>query len=111
MQQHLFVYGTLGPNKPNSHILENIGGIWSSGYVKGFLKDKGWGAELGFPGLVLSSDGQAIHGHIFSSEKLYMFWKNLDAFEGDEYQRVLANVNLDNGKVQQAYVYVLNSTE
>ncbi len=40
-----------------------------------------------------------------------LFWKNLDAFEGDEYQRVLANVNLDNGKVQQAYVYVLNSTE
>jgi len=24
MQQHLFVYGTLGPNKPNAHILEGL---------------------------------------------------------------------------------------
>lgn len=30
MQQHLFVYGTLGPNKPNAHILEAIAGIVKS---------------------------------------------------------------------------------
>ena len=56
MQQHLFVYGTLGPNKPNAHILEVIGGTWRKGSVKGLLKEAGWEAELGFPGLMLNSD-------------------------------------------------------
>ena len=54
MQQHLFVYGTLGPNKPNAHILEVIAGTWSKGSVKGLLKEAGWVAELGFPGLMLN---------------------------------------------------------
>ena len=64
MQQHLFVYGTLGPNKPNAHILEAIAGIWNKGSVKGLLKEAGWGAELGFPGLMLSPDGQTIDGYM-----------------------------------------------
>lgn len=109
MQQHLFVYGTLGPNKPNSHILESIGGTWRNGYVTGFLQEKGWGAELGFPGLVLSPNGQFISGHIFSSEQLHTLWDSLDEFEGSEYQRTLTDVKLDNGQIQQAYVYALNN--
>lgn len=31
----LFVYGTLGPGRPNAHIMENIGGSWQPGYVLG----------------------------------------------------------------------------
>lgn len=108
MQQHLFVYGTLAPNKPNAHILEAIGGTWSKGSVKGWLKEAGWGAELGFPGLTLSPDGQTIDGYIFSSEQLDSLWNSLDEFEGSEYQRVLTEVTLENGQIQQAYVYALN---
>ena len=108
MQQHLFVYGTLGPNKPNAHILEAIAGTWNKGSVKGLLKEAGWGAELGFPGLMLNSDGQTVDGYIFSSEQLDTLWNNLDEFEGSEYQRVLTEVTLENGQIQQAYVYALN---
>lgn len=108
MQQHLFVYGTLAPNKPNAHILEAIGGTWSKGSVKGWLKEAGWGAELGFPGLTLSPAGQTIDGYIFSSEQLDTLWNSLDEFEGSEYQRVLTEVTLKNGQIQQAYVYALN---
>lgn len=108
MQQHLFVYGTLGPNKPNAHILEVIGGTWRKGSVKGLLKEAGWGAELGFSGLMLNSDGQTVDGYIFSSEQLDTLWNNLDEFEGSEYQRVLTEVTLENGQTQQAYVYALN---
>lgn len=108
MQQHLFVYGTLAPNKPNAHILEAIGGTWSKGAVKGWLKEAGWGAELGFPGLTLSPDGQTIDGYIFSSEQLDSLWNSLDEFEGSEYQRVLTELTLENGQIQQAYVYALN---
>lgn len=108
MQQHLFVYGTLGPNKPNAHILEVIGGTWRKGSVKGLLKEAGWGAELGFPELMLNSDGQTVDGYIFSSEQLDTLWNNLDEFEGSEYQRVLTEVTLENGQIQLAYVYALN---
>jgi len=31
--ESLFVYGTLGPGRPNSHILEIIGGSWLKGQV------------------------------------------------------------------------------
>lgn len=40
--ESLFVYGTLGPGRPNAHILENIGGKWQEGHVGGSLLDKGW---------------------------------------------------------------------
>lgn len=108
MQQHLFVYGTLRPNKPNAHILEVIGGTWRKGSVRGLLKEAGWGAELGFPGLMLSPDGPAVDGYIFSSEQLDTLWNSLDEFEGSEYQRVFTEVTLENGQIQQAYVYALN---
>ena len=35
--ESLFVYGTLGPGRPNAHILENIGGTWQEGHVGGFF--------------------------------------------------------------------------
>ena len=104
MQQHLFVYGTLGPNKPNAHILEVIAGTWSKGSVKGLLKEAGWGAELGFPGLMLNSDGQTVDGYIFSSEQLDTLWNSLDEFEGSEYQRVLTEVTLENGQIHHPHV-------
>ena len=94
MQQHLFVYGTLGPNKPNAHILEVIGGTWRKGSVKGLLKEAGWGAELGFPGLMLSPDGQTVDGDMFSSEQLNTLWNSLDEFEGSEPYRVCRRLNI-----------------
>ncbi|MBC3263460.1 gamma-glutamylcyclotransferase, partial [Salmonella enterica subsp. enterica serovar Javiana] len=51
--ESLFVYGTLGPGRPNAHVLEKIGGSWTEGHVGGSLLNKGWGAEMGFPGIVL----------------------------------------------------------
>ena len=38
---NLFVYGSLGPNRPNAHILENMGGTWAKAYVHGDLHAKG----------------------------------------------------------------------
>ena len=49
--QKLFVYGTLGPGKPNEHILKNIGGTWKKAYVWGELFEEGWGADMGCPGI------------------------------------------------------------
>ncbi len=67
MQEKLFVYGTLGPGRSNAHILENIGGSFVPAYVKGYLKAEGWGAAMGFPGLVPDANGGPVHGFVFSS--------------------------------------------
>ena len=104
----LFVYGSLGPNQPNAHILESIGGSWMKAAVKGYLKNQGWGAKLGYPALVLDSRGEEIHGLVFQSDNLPEHWDRLDAFEGNDYKRLLSQVKLEDGSTMEAYLYVLN---
>lgn len=107
MPQRLFVYGTLGPGQPNEHVLSSIGGTWEKASVNGYLKPQVWGAELGYPGIVLDDSGDEIKGHIFSSEKLKYYWDELDEFEGEEYQRVLIEVKTKDNIAVDAYIYIL----
>ncbi len=88
---NLFVYGTLGPGRPNAHILENIGGQWSEGWVNGSLRNEGWGADLGYPGIVLDDSSNQVQGFVFSSEQLDANWKLLDDFEGEGYESTCAS--------------------
>jgi gamma-glutamylcyclotransferase (GGCT)/AIG2-like uncharacterized protein YtfP len=103
--ERLFVYGTLQPGKSNAHILENIGGTFLPGHVTGTYHNSGWGAAMGFPGLVLSSQGEKVPGVIFSSDALTDHWAMLDEFE-DGYDRVEVDVVTDNGIIR-AWVYQL----
>ena len=41
MIEKLFVYGTLAPNRPNEHILKQIGGSWQDAIVMGILREEG----------------------------------------------------------------------
>ena len=107
MSQCLFVYGTLGPGRPNEHILSTIGGRWEDASVKGYLKPQGWGAEMGYPGLVLDDTGDEIKGYIFSSDKLEDHWNELVEFEGEEYKRVLIKVKTKDRMTVDAYIYIL----
>ncbi len=107
MINKLFVYGTLGPGRPNAHILEIIGGSWEKASVKGKLIDEGWGAEMGYPGIILDKKGDIIEGFLFSSDNLNKHWSNLDEFEGDGYERVLSEVELPNNSIVEAYIYTL----
>ncbi|MFV5439450.1 gamma-glutamylcyclotransferase family protein [Acinetobacter oleivorans] len=105
----LFVYGTLGPGCPNAHILENIGGQWAEGWVNGTLHNQGWGADLGYPGIVLDESTNQVQGFVFSSEHLNANWKLLDDFEGEEYERVPVQVTLNSGERVDSFIYVLKS--
>lgn len=107
MIERLFVYGTLGPGRPNEAVLLKIGGAWAPAYLRGNLVQAGWGADMGFPGLVIAEDGEEIHGHVFISENLAEQWSALDEFEGREYRRVLTRVTLADGQQASAYVYAL----
>lgn len=108
--EKLFIYGTLGPGRPNEHVMTNIGGSWQDAVVYGTLHEQGWGAEMGYPGIVLSKNNDKsnqVKGFVFSSDNLASNWSMLDEFEGDGYQRVLTQVELTNGQLVDAYVYAL----
>jgi gamma-glutamylcyclotransferase (GGCT)/AIG2-like uncharacterized protein YtfP len=110
MTQHLFVYGTLAPGQPNEHVLTNIGGKWEQATVKGKLKELGWGAKLGYPGIVLEENGKEVEGFLFASDKLDKHWDELDEFEGSEYKRVCNKVQTKDGKSIKAYIYVIRNS-
>ena len=103
----LFVYGSLGPGRPNEKILTTIGGSWLKASVKGILFEEGWGAAMGFPGIRLTNDGVKIEGFLFVSDQLGTHWSVLDSFEGADYQRVQVTVELEDGSKEEAFIYVL----
>ena len=105
-EHRLATYGTLGPGRPNHHQLAELAGQWSTGWVRGRRLKAGWGAAQGFPGLVLDPEGEAVPVDLLSSKDLPDHWPRLDAFEGDEYRRVVAEVSPPDGVVQ-ACIYVL----
>ena len=107
--ERLFIYGSLQPGGPNEHVLAEIGGDWEPAVVKGNLLEEGWGASMGYPGLVIDERGNDVHGHVFASSNLSAKWTYLDQLEGEEYERTVASVTLLRGEQVQAHIYVLRT--
>lgn len=105
--QRLFVYGTLAPGRPNAHVLADIPGNWEPATVTGRLVQQGWGATLGYPGIVVDGGTDIVEGFLFTSDALAEHWPRLDAFEGAGYERVLTSAKLLGGAEVPAYVYAL----
>ena len=57
---------------------------------------------MGYPGITINELGDEIEGFVFSSENSSSHWTRLDAFEGDEYCRVLAKVQVKDGSIVEA---------
>lgn len=102
----LAVYGTLAPGRVNHHQISALAGTWQRGTVKGKLLSSGWGAALGFPGLILDPLGPLVDVYLFESAELPEHWCRLDEFEGSGYRRVVATVNTEGGG-RSAWIYVL----
>ena len=107
MIERLFVYGTLAPGRPNEHVLSEVEGSWEAASVTGSLRQEGWGAAMGYPGIDLDEHGDEVQGFLFSSEKLSDHWAKLDALEGKSYKRVLTAVKLKGNSTVDAYIYTL----
>jgi len=103
----LFVYGTLRPGASNHHVLDGLGGTWAEGTVRGTLSDDGWAASRGYPAITLDPRGAGVTGSVLVSARLVEHWARLDAFEGDEYCRLLAPVRLADETEDVANVYAL----
>ncbi len=103
----LFVYGTLMPNCPNGHVLENIVGKFLPATVTGELIGAGWSASMGYPGIKLDPEGDTVHGYLFYSHNLCDNWDYLDAFEGEEFVRTEVSVERYDELDIDTYIYVL----
>ena len=110
MINRLFVYGTLAPGEPNEHVLADMKGTWQPATIRGQLLEQGWGAALGYPGIILDDSEDEVPGLLFSSDELAGHWSRLDEFEGPGYERVVASVKLENGSELDAQLYVVSET-
>ena len=104
----LATYGTLASGRPNHAQLSDLSGRWLVGHVRGSLVEAGWGAQFGYPGLILDPDEPVIAVDVFESRALVHHWDRLDAFEGPGYRRVAVDVSTAEG-VLPASIYVLAS--
>jgi len=106
--EYLIVYGTLQPGHENAHLLEDIQGTWTKGYVMGIIHPHGWGYTHGYPALTLDPLGNQIPAFCLSSHDLHMHWDRLDQFEGAEYRRSLTEFYTDDGDMIKGFIYELN---
>ena len=104
----LATYGTLAPGRVNHVQLADLKGHWRQGTVRGRLVEEGWGAKLGYPGLILDPSGHAIEVHVFESLELPDHWLRLDAFEGAGYRRVVTQVCTRDGDLDVS-IYVIDT--
>jgi len=102
----LAVYGSLAPGRPNHHQMNGLSGRWIKGTVRGRLLQEGWGAELGYPGIVLDPGGPTVGVQLFESPDLSDHWSRLDEFEGPGYRRTVTAVSTAEGDLP-ASIYVL----
>lgn len=111
LTNRLFVYGTLAPGRPNEHLLAAVPGTWEPATVTGWLRQEGWGAAVGYPGILLDEQGDEVEGWVFTSGSLSEHWARLDAFEGDGYERVVTTAKLGDGAAVETFIYVLRAKE
>jgi gamma-glutamylcyclotransferase (GGCT)/AIG2-like uncharacterized protein YtfP len=109
MIERLFVYGSLGPVRPNAHVMRAIGGSWEAAIVTGKLRQAGWGAAMGYPGIDLNEHGHKVDGFLFTTKNLSSNREVLDAFEGKASERVLTKVKRNDGTTVDAYIYRLRT--
>ena len=102
----LVTYGSLSPGLVNHHELAGLRGNWRMGTVRGRLMPGGWGATMGYPGLILDPQGPRVQVYLFESRDLPDHWERLDEFEGSGYQRVITQVCTPDGELE-ACIYVL----
>ena len=105
-ETRLATYGTLAPGRVNEHQLAALQGSWQQATVTGRLVEEGWGAKLGYPGLILDPAGKDVEVHVFESPDLPDHWPRLDDFEGDGYRRVITQARTEDGEFDVS-IYVI----
>src|SRR5688500_5551043 len=96
----LFVYGSLAPGERHSDELAGLRGVWRPARVGGWIEHEGE-----YPVFWVDAEGPWQEVLLFESEALAGHWERLDAFEGEEYRRVVVEGDCD-GVVVLGQIYV-----
>ncbi|NIA70765.1 gamma-glutamylcyclotransferase [Pelagibius litoralis] len=105
--EKLAVYGTLAPGKVNHHHIADLGGNWADTALRGTLGQVPQGIHQGLPGLCLDPAAAPMPVKLLVSVRLAAAWARLDAFEGEEMQRLLVPLERDGAFAGLANIYSL----
>ena len=99
----LFVYGTLHPDRAPAEIAEVVRGFRQigRGSVRGKLFDLGE-----YPGVVLDGGGGVVNGVVFTLPDGVL--ARLDAYEGGSFERERVRVEMADGSRRECWMYVWN---
>jgi len=98
-EHRLIVYGSLAPGEVNNFLLAGLEGDWERCVIRGHM-----GRYKGFKVFKYDPQGDAYQVWLFSSSLLPQKFRELDDFEGEEYQRVIIPAQVAE-RVILAYVY------
>jgi gamma-glutamylcyclotransferase (GGCT)/AIG2-like uncharacterized protein YtfP len=101
---HLFVYGTLRSEVPNewSRFLAARAELLGPAKMRGVLFDLGT-----FPGMIASADAPGfVIGEAFKLNEPSDTSSELDRYEGDDFERRIVSVTLDDGREMEAWAYL-----
>lgn len=87
----LAVYGTLAPGEPNHAQVATCRGRWQPGTVSGRR------AVREYPVFTFDPAAPDVPVQVLQSADLPAHWPALDAFEGEQYRRILVPVRLATG--------------
>lgn len=93
----LAIYGTLAPGKVNHHHIADLGGTWRDAAVRGRLGRVPCGIHQGLPAIVIGAAEPLHPVKLLASDALPAAWARLDAFEGEEMQRLLVPLEGEGG--------------
>jgi len=103
----LAIYGTLAPGEANHHHVADLGGSWQAAAVRGIRGRVEHGIHRGLPGMRLDPAAPLQPVKLLVSQALPKAWARLDAFEGEEMQRLLVPLEGTGGAHGVANIYTL----
>jgi hypothetical protein len=95
----LVVYGSLAPGGANAFMLSGLVGEWYRCAIRGRL-----GIHRGFKAFRYDPQGPEHQAWLFMSADLPRIIPDLDDFEGEEYERIIIPVKV-NDRIVMAQVY------
>ncbi|HUP46623.1 MAG TPA: gamma-glutamylcyclotransferase family protein [Thermoanaerobaculia bacterium] len=89
----LVIYGSLAPGERHHDVLAPLRGEWRRCRVRGILRE-----HAGYRILEWRGDAPWVEALLFLSPELPRYWDELDAFEGEDYQRIVVPVETEEGE-------------
>ena len=99
----LFVYGTLRNGQTARSLVANQVTRWVKATTSGSI----YAFPMGYPGYIETGTG-TVHGEVVWLTELAATFGLLDAYEGQDFARVIRQVTLETGEELWAWVYTLS---